>query len=87
MRSKGNGGRSPPDALAKVALRSGKKRTPNRSSEFLLPPMDPYVHEKGERRSARVGPRTTIVAQMFALVKALRQKKRSGKGKGGNRPA
>ena len=40
-----------------------------------------------ERRSARVGPRTTIVAQMFAFVKALRQKKRCGEGKGGNRPA
>lgn len=48
--------------------------------------MDPYVHEKGERRSARVGPRTTIVAQMFAFVKALRQKKRSGEGKAANAP-
>ena len=34
MLRKGNGGRSPPDALAKVALRSGKKRTPAFLPEF-----------------------------------------------------
>jgi len=42
----------------------------------------PRTPAKVGRSRARVGPRTYIVAHMFAFVKALRRKKRSGPVKG-----
>lgn len=75
------------DAARQVSVwgTGGQKKNPSLSAEVLGHSRTPLRAEHVEH--ARMGPTEAIIAQTFAFVKALRQKKRSGKVKGAKRPA
>ena len=77
-------GRGAQGCHGKSGAQNGQKKNPGDCSpEFLWPLVDTL---SGGVPKHPNGPRKSRIAHMFAFVKALRQKKRSGKGKGSKLP-